>query len=85
MIVLLLLPSTCTVCTVSVSLVTLTTYPSASDESSAVQLIVIVAAVLLVEVKVGADEGTTKINDNYFTFISMYLLLSHYVIYVVDQ
>ena len=59
MIVLLLLPSTCTVCTVSVSLVILTTYPSASDESSAVQLTVIVVAVLLaMEMSVGADEGT---------------------------
>ena len=58
MIVLLLPPSTCTVCTVSVSLVTLTTYPSASDESSAVQLTVIVVAVLLTEIPVGADEGT---------------------------
>ena len=60
MIVLLLLPSTCTVCTVSVSLVTLTTYPSASDESSAVQLTVIVVAVVFKELTVGADEGTTK-------------------------
>ena len=58
MIVLLLLPSTCTVCTVSVSLVTLTTYPSASDELSAVQLTVIVVVVLLTEIPVGADEGT---------------------------
>ena len=60
MIVLLLLPSTCTVWTVSVSLVTLTTYPSASDESSAVQLTVIVVAVVFMEVTVGADEGATK-------------------------
>ena len=58
MIVLLLLPSTCTVCTVSVSLVTLATYPSASDESSAVQLTVIVVAVLFIKVAVGADKGT---------------------------
>ena len=49
-----LLPSTCTVCTVSMSLVTLITYPSASDESRAVQLTVIVVAVLLVRVR---DEG----------------------------
>ena len=42
----------------SVSLVTLTTYPSASDESSAVQLTVIVVAVLLTKIPVGADEGT---------------------------
>ena len=42
----------------SVSLVTLTTYPSASDESSAVQLTVIVVSVLLTEIPVGADEGT---------------------------
>ena len=58
MIVLLLLPSTCTVCTVSVSLATLTTYPLASDESRAVQLTVIVVVVLLTEIPVGADEGT---------------------------
>ena len=59
MIVLLLLPSTCTVCTVSVSLVTLTTYPLASDESSAIQLTVIVVAVLLTIVREeGADPGT---------------------------
>ena len=58
MIVLLLLPFTCTVCTVSVSLVTLTTYPSASDKSSAVKLTVIVVAVLLTEITVGAEEGT---------------------------
>ena len=60
MIVLLLLPSTCTVCAVSVSLVTLITYPSASDESSAVQLTVIVVAVLFMEVTEGADGGTIK-------------------------
>ena len=61
MIELLLLPSSCTVCTVSVPLVTLTTYPSASDESSAVQLIAILVAVLLTVLKeVGADEGTKK-------------------------
>ena len=60
-IVLLLLPSTCTVCTVSVSLVTLTTYPSASDESSAVQLTLIVVAVLLTTVRLeGADPGTKR-------------------------
>ena len=43
----------------SVSLVTLTTYPSASDESSAVQLTVIVVAVLLTSVRGGAVAGTT--------------------------
>ena len=56
--VLLLLPSTCTVCTVSVSLVTLTTYPSALDESSVVQLTVILVAVLLTSVREeGAVDG----------------------------
>ena len=61
MIVLLLLPATCTVSTVSVSLVTLITYPSASDESSAVQLTVIVVAVLLTIVKEeGADPGAKR-------------------------
>ena len=84
MIVLLLLPSTCTVCTVSVSLVTLTTYPSASDESSAVQLTVIVVAVVFIKVTVGADEGTKKRNSAYLYSI-FYLLKSHYVIYVVDH
>ena len=59
MIVLLLLPFNCIVCTVSVSLVTLTTYPSASDESSAVQLTVIVVVVLLTSVREeGAVAGT---------------------------
>ena len=44
------------------SLVTLTTYPSASDESSAVQLIVMVVIVLLMTlIEVGADPGTIKI------------------------
>ena len=72
MIVLLLLPSTCTVCTVSVSLVTLTTYPSASDESSAVQLTVIVVSVLLSEIPVGADEGT-KIKEFVISRTRFYL------------
>ena len=44
------------------SLVTLTTYPSASDESRAVQLIVMVVIVLLMTlIEVGADPGTIKI------------------------
>ena len=87
MIVLLLLPSTCTVCTVSVSLVTLTTYPSASDESSTVQLTVIVVNVLLViDILVGADKGTKKIRYTLLCkFIKEYLVLSHHVIYVVDR
>ena len=73
MIVLLVLPSTCTVCTVSVSLVTLTTYPSASDESSAVQLTVIVVAVLLTEIPVGADEGTENEEMSAISRIRCYL------------
>ena len=49
------------------SLVTLTTYPSASDESSAVQLTVILVAVLLTSVREeGVVAGTNIIgNKNY--------------------
>ena len=71
MIVLLLLPSTCTVCIVSVSLVTLTTYPSASDESSAVQLTVIVVAVLLTSVR---EEGAVAGTNNYWYQESLALI-----------
>ena len=54
-----LLLSSCTVCTVSVSLATLITYPSASDELNAVQLTVILVVVLLITVREeGAVAGT---------------------------
>ena len=70
---LLLLPSTCTICTVSVSLVKLTTYPSASDELNAVQLTVIVVAVLLTSVREeGAVAGTNIIgNKNYLYLLTL--------------
>ena len=55
------------------SLVTLTTYPSASDESSAVQLTVIVLAVLLTEIPVGADEGTENEEMSPISRIRRYL------------
>ena len=57
----------------SVSLVTLTTYPSASDESSAVQLTVIVVAVLLTSVREeGAVAGTNIIgNKNYLYSLTL--------------
>ena len=75
MIVLLLLPSTCTVCTVSVSLVTLTTYPSASDVSSAVQLTVIVVAVLLITVREeGAEPGPNFQKMNKFFMDNTYTI-----------
>ena len=64
MIVVLLLPTNCIVWTVTVSLVTLTTYPSASDESNAVQLTVTVVPVLLIMLReVGAESGTVN-EDN---------------------
>ena len=62
-----LLLSSGTICTVSVSLVTLTTYPSASDESSAVQLTVILVVVLLSTVREeGAVVGTNIVDVKYY-------------------
>ena len=49
----------------SVSLVTLTTYPLASDESSAVQLTVIVVAVFLTSVREEGAVAETVIKEIY--------------------